>query len=126
MKSYFKNIFSITLLSTVLIACNAQSTIEQNVIISTEFDISKNDRDILFACYVKKNDGVSIYKMNLLDSIPELIIKNDEKYSYYNPKYSETEEKIVFIKYNKKNMNEQYICICDVDGKNIKILSKED
>lgn len=95
----------------------------REIVINTDFDISADDSKVLFACYLAKNKGISIYEMSFKDSVPKLIISCDEKNSYYHPRYLKGGKEIAFLKINKKNFGDRTICVAKSDGSNLRELT---
>jgi hypothetical protein len=107
-----------------LLNCRGQNKEEQEKkVINTQFDISIDDKKILFACYVP-NSGISIYELPVEGGIPKTIIKSDSEYSYSSPKYSPDGKKIAFVKIRKKSdILDESICIANSDGTNMEQLT---
>lgn len=102
-----------------LLNCVGQIKTEEKIRINNEFDMSYDDKKILFACYLP-NEGVSIFEQEVEGGIPRLIIKSSDGNNYYCPKYSPDGKKIVFIKSKKKEKTfDESVCIADSNGNNV-------
>jgi Tol biopolymer transport system component len=86
------------------------------------FDISKDDKQIVFSFYLK--NGISIYNMNIDGSDLKNIVISDKIWSFFNPKYSADGKKIVFVGYKKELPNSRAIFIANSDGTNIQQITK--
>lgn len=81
------------------------------------FDISRDDEFVLFS-YAKTGIS-SIYKMPLKGGKANLLIGSNEGLSYVNPKYSPDGKKIVFIGYEKDDVDKSSLYLANSDGTNI-------
>lgn len=112
---------------SILLLLLSGSSARRNAVVN--FDISPDDSSILVAYYSLRDkssnsfEGSSIYKFNIDGSNPEVIIKTDNKRSFYGPRFSSDGEKIVFVEYLKADYFNRSIYISDSDGKNIERLT---
>jgi len=107
------------ILISVTNGCRSTET-KQNIM--GNFDISMNDEHVVFSYYQQK--GSSIYSMDISGNNKKTIVASTETMSYFNPKYSRDDSKIVFIEYEKKNATNCTLCIANADGSEIRRLTK--
>ena len=109
-----------------VMSCQTDNNNQSNLQVETrnvlgDFDISKNDSIIIFSMYTK--NGSSIYQMNIDGTGQKKIINSDGNFSYFYPRYSKDDKRIVFKKYNRTNSLISEICIANSDGSEIKQLT---
>jgi TolB protein len=90
---------------------------EDKEIIIGNFDISNDDKQIVFSCY--NNNSSSIYSMDINGQNTKLLVKASNIKSYFNPKYSHDCSKIVFIAYVNGDLKNCALFIANSDGTNI-------
>jgi|21_taG_2_1085346.scaffolds.fasta_scaffold10425_3 hypothetical protein len=116
----FKYIITLTL-AFILFSCN-NNTDELKDSFGF-FDISKNDNKVVFS-YLKRGVGSSIYEMNIDGTEVKEIISTSDTKNYFRPVYSLDGEKILFLEYDKINLENVIICLADVDGSNMQRLTE--
>ena len=118
-----KKIISIALAVVLLLANSCHSETEQKESYKIgNFDISKDDKYILYNFF--SQGGSSIYQANIDGAESKLLISSNKDKSYFNPKYSQDGEKIVFIGYENKNANNCALYIANSDGTNMEQLTE--
>ncbi|BAU56083.1 hypothetical protein MgSA37_04280 [Mucilaginibacter gotjawali] len=108
------NSFKIAVIISILSTISSCSRATQNSSDLGLFDISKNDQYILFSIYSRQNS--SIYQIGTDGSGLTCIIPSTKDSNYFNPKYSKTVTKILFLACPKKDINNTAIYISNLDG----------
>lgn len=106
-------IILLLIVSLIINSCGKKQDIENSL---GAFDISKNDKKILFS-YIK-NNASSIYSMDIDGKNIKLIIESKNGKSYTNPRYSNDNKKILFIESSLADKKNSTLCIANTDGNN--------
>lgn len=115
-----KNIFFSAIICTVFfLSCG--NKIKENTLFIGDFDLSSNDSLIIFS--LNRNGVSSIYEGNFITGDYKVIVAGDETTSYFNPKYSKDDSKIVFIEWYNVNSINRTIYMSDKDGFDLKQIS---
>ncbi|MCO6499857.1 MAG: hypothetical protein J5I47_05695 [Vicingus serpentipes] len=117
MKDYF--FIRVLFLMMIINGCNISS--EKKIAIRG-FDISLDDKSILFS--LVENNNTSLQEKSINDGLIKTIIKSNKNKFYANPRYSLDLQKVVFIEYDKSDMQNSSLCVVKIDGTNKQYLIK--
>jgi len=117
MRSYMLILFLTMLTSN----CNSQPKQNNSV---RGFDISKDDSHILFSLVQEGN--TTIHEMSIDGSEDKILVEANNDKFYVNPKYSPDGKHIVFIEYDKKDLQSSKICIISINGKSTRYLLQDE
>ncbi|MBL4707635.1 MAG: hypothetical protein JKY48_04255 [Flavobacteriales bacterium] len=99
------------------ISCNSQSPQSSSI---SGFDVSVDEESILFS--LNQGGDTRILEMNI-ENGDQTVIKDSEINTFYsNPRYSLDGDAIVFIEYDKKDLQNSLLCIAQSNGANSQYL----
>ncbi len=82
------------------------------------YDVSKDDKYIIFSAYSKSKNSSSIYRTNIDGTNTILIVEATNGESFWSPKYSNDGKKIVFTGQKGERKNPYSLYIADSNGNN--------